>query len=566
MLNDSLMSAAASTPSLPASSTDGRNRFPPTPLSWRIALLTGVIVLASVAYALRAVIGPSGQGATGVLCFLGVVAAFSTNLRAVNWQTIGWGMALQLLLALFILRFEIRGIEWLDIPDGTRPGYELFGALSGGIKKFLEFSEDGARFVFGVLVDQQTLERNFGPGRGFIFAFSALPTIIFVSSFFTVLYFFGVLQFIVRMLARVMVYLMRTSGAESLSAAANVFMGQTEAPLIVKPYVPKMTQSELLALMVGGMATISGGLMAVYISMGADEVGILATSVMAAPCGLYLSKLIYPEEEEPTTRGEVHTSDEQPHRNVIDAAAAGASDGLFLALNVAAMLIAFLAFLALIDFLLAQVPAGQSLFGILRDLPPWHKLWWLLLLAGEYWVAFLVLWKVATIVARWFDKETLLAEWQARPLYLRVVVHALGLVVFLVIVQLVLQALPEGTLSLRQIFSQLFAPAAFLIGVEESDIGSVADLLGTKLALNEFVAFLDLKNTYHEQLQPRSIVLATYALTGFANFGSVGIQLGGIGAMAPQRRGDLARLGGRALFVGFLATLLNAAIAGMFLE
>ena len=249
------------------------------------------------------------------------VAAFSKNLRAVNWRTVGSGMALQLALALFILKFEIAGV---------RPGYELFSRVADMVKRFLEFTNLGSQFVFRVLADPAAMEKVFGPGNGFIFAFTALPTIIFVSSFFTVLYYFGVLQFIVRLFARAMMLLMGTSGAETLSAAANVFMGQTEAPIIVKPYVPSMTQSELLALMVGGLATISGGVMAVYIALGADPVAILTTSVMAAPCGLYLAKILYPETDEPVTRGEVKVTVERQHTNVIDAAAAGASDGTVL--------------------------------------------------------------------------------------------------------------------------------------------------------------------------------------------------------------------------------------------
>ena len=207
-----------------------------------------------------------------------------------------------------------------------------------------------------------------GPGGGFVFAFTALPTIIFVSSFFTVLYYMGVLQLIVKGMAKAMMYLMQTSGAETLSAAANVFMGQTEAPIIVKPYVPSMTQSELLAMMVGGMATISGGVMAVYISMGADPVAILTTSVMAAPCGLYLAKILLPETEEPATRGEVKLAVERQHANVIDAAAAGASDGTILAINVAAMLIAFLAFIALFDYMLGFAMVGGAPLTLARAL------------------------------------------------------------------------------------------------------------------------------------------------------------------------------------------------------
>lgn len=469
----------------------------PTPLAWRLAILAGLVVLGLAAYAAQTTIGSRGQAAVGIVCFIGLCAACSSNLRAVNWRTIAWGIALQLALALFILRFEI---------DGTRPGYELFSLLGGAVRKFLEFTNAGSTFVFGSLADPEAMDRAF-PRRGFVFAFAALPTIIFVSSFFTVLYYFGVLQLIVRLMARAMMYLMRTSGAETLSAAANVFMGQTEAPLIVKPYVQGMTQSELLALMVGGMATISGGVMAVYISMGADAVAILATSVMAAPAGLYLSKLLLPETEEPATRGEAQTPVTTTHRNAIDAAAAGATDGMMLALNVAAMLIAFLAFLAFFDHLLSLWSSARA--ALLRQ-------------AGE-----------------------------SGPL------------------QAYLLATPEQ-LSLRIVFSWLFAPVAFLMGLERpEDIAGMADLLGTKLVANEFVAYVKLTSEtdgYRHVLSPRAYTLATYALTGFANFSSIGIQLGGIGALAPERRPDLARLGTRALLAGFLATLVNASIAGMLLE
>jgi CNT family concentrative nucleoside transporter len=459
------------------------------PRSWRWALGLTVLVLAGAAYLLQGWIGPRGQGAVGVLCFVGLTAALSANLRAVNWRTIAWGFALQLLLAVFILKLEVFGV---------RPGYELFSRLAGAVKQFLEFTSAGSQFVFGSLADPEAMDKVF-PKRGFVFAFAALPTIIFVSSFFTVLYYFGVLQFLVRLMAKAMMYLMQTSGAETLSAAANVFMGQTEAPLIVKPYVARMTQSELLALMAGGMATIAGGVMAVYISMGADPVAILATSVMAAPAGLYLSKLLLPELDEPETRSVARTAVERQHRNVVDAAAAGASDGLALALNVAAMLIAFLAFLALIDYLLrnADYPLNQLSAA----------------LGGVY------------------------------PGTVRL------------------------DLSLQKIFSWVFAPVAFLMGVEGPDVAGVADLLGTKLVANEFVAYVHLTDPekYRDALSPRAYTLATYALTGFANFSSIGIQLGGIGAMAPARRPDLARLGGRALLVGFLATLVNASIAGILL-
>ena len=262
--------------------------------------------LALAAWLLRGSVPPRLQAVAGIICFIAIVAACSENLQAVSWRTVGWGIALQLGLALFILKFSI---------GGWRPGFAFFTAVSDVVKKFLEFTNAGSQFVFGAARQPVLrMDRVFGAGNGFVFAFTALPTIIFVSSFFTVLYYFGVLQFIVRLFARAMMLLMRTSGAETLSAAANVFMGQTEAPIIVKPYVPSMTRSELLALMVGGMATISGGVMAVYISLGADPVAILTTSVMAAPCGLYLSKILYPEMEEPATRGEVKIAVEQTAR------------------------------------------------------------------------------------------------------------------------------------------------------------------------------------------------------------------------------------------------------------
>jgi|SRR5215204_2205951 len=435
----------------------------------RLAAAAIAIGLALAAYLLRGTISPRLQAVAGIICFISVVAAFSENLRAVSWRTVGWGITLQIGLALFILKFSI---------NGWRPGYAFFSGVADVVKKFLEFTNAGSQFVFGPLANGAAMDRVFGPGQGFVFAFTALPTIIFVSSFFTVLYYFGVLQFIVKLFAKSMMFFMRTSGAETLSAAANVFMGQTEAPIIVKPYVPGMTRSELLALMVGGMATISGGVMAVYISLGADAVAILTTSVMAAPCGLYLSKILYPEMEEPATRGDVKVQVEQAHANVIDAAAAGASDGTMLAINVAAMLIAFLAFIALIDYTLGRI---------------------------------------------------------------------------------------SPDLSLARIFAVLFAPVAVLMGVPPQDVPAIGDLLGTKLVANEFVAYVKLTSQYRTTLDPRSYTLATYALTGFANIASIGIQLGGIGGMAPSRRADLAQLGTRALLAGFIATLINASIAAALL-
>jgi concentrative nucleoside transporter, CNT family len=433
----------------------------------QLACAAGAMLLAILAYLVQGAIDGRVQALAGVMCFLLVAAACSTNLRAVSFRTVAWGIGLQLALALFILKFEVGGV---------RPGYAFFDAVAKLVSQFLLFTNAGSEFVFGDLAKPDVVGRALP--NGFIFAFTALPTIIFVSAFFTVLYYFGILQMIVALMARVMMRVMRTSGAETLSAAANVFMGQTEAPIIVKPYVPRMTQSELLAMMVGGMATISGGVMAVYISLGADPVAILTTSVMAAPCGLYLAKILLPEVEEPETRGRVRMIVERQHVNVIDAAAAGASDGTMLAINVAAMLIAFLAFIAMFD----------AIIGLVR----------------------------------------------------------------------------EG-MTLSTLFSIAFAPVAVLMGIPAADVPAMADLLGTKLVANEFVAFVKLTSEYRGVLSERSYVLATYALTGFANLGSIGIQLGGIGAMAPSRRSDLARLGGRALLGGFLATLINAAIASMLL-
>jgi CNT family concentrative nucleoside transporter len=435
-----------------------------------VALAAAVVVLGTAAALAGDVLGPRGQAALGLLCFLGVAAACSANLRAVNWYTVGWGVALQVALALFVLKFEVNGV---------RPGYEFFSAAGGVIKKLLQFSDAGAVFVFGELARPGDMDRVFGKGNGFVFAFSALPTIVFISSFFTVLYYFGILQWVVRGMAWVMSKLMRTSGAETLSVTANVFMGQTEAPLIVKPYVERMTRSELLALMVGGMAHISGGLMAVYIGMGADPVAILATSVMASPCSLYLAKVVLPETGRPETLGVVKADVEKAHANAIDAAAAGASDGMRLALNIAAMLIAFIAFITMADAILGWLRPG---------------------------------------------------------------------------------------LSLAQVFGTVFAPVALLMGVEPADVDRIGNLLGTKLVLNEFVAYTEFQRYVAAgELSERSRVLATYALTGFANVASIGIQIGGIGGLAPSRRGDLAQLGGWALLTGFLVTLINASLAGILL-
>ena len=476
--------------------------YPPTPVSWRLGILAGIAAIGGLAFLLRDTIGLRGQALAGVVFFFGIVAAFSSNLRAVNWRTIGWGIALQVILAVAVLKVPIV--------------YKAFERAGDVVGQFIGFSSQGAKFVFGNMADPRPPEfggtwspmfpgtvdnTHLFPGQvageknwWFQFAFVALPPILFVSAFFTVLYHFGILQLVVRAFARIMLYLMGTSGAETLSVAANVFMGQTEAPLIIRPYVPGMTNSELFVLMASGMAHISGALMAVYISYGANPVAVISTCVMACPCSLYLAKLFLPEVSKPETSGMVHKEGlKSPYVNAIDAAATGTSDGLSLAFNVAAMLIVFIAFVAMFNGLLGLINTS-----VLSDWTGW--------------------------------------------------------------------TFPEH-ITLQWIFGKLFSPLAFLMGVALQDIEHVGTLLGIKLAVNEHVAFLSMKDmlAVPGTMSPRSYRLAAFALTGFANFSSVGIQLGGIGALAPNRRHDLARLGLRALFVGFTASLLNAALAGILL-
>lgn len=395
-------------------------------------------------------------GALGIFVFLGLAYLLSANRRAIEWRSVGIGLLLQVLLALFVLK--------------TQFGEDIFSMISEGITHLLSFTAKGSAMVFGdKIINEKAL--------GFIFAFHVLPTVIFISAFFTLLYYFGVLQVIVKGMAWVMMKLMRASGAESLNAAANVFMGQTEAPLIVKPYIETMTMSELLCLMIAGMATISGGIMAAYIYMGIDAKAILTASVMAAPGAIVVSKILMPETGDPLTRGVVRVQVEKIDVNFVDALARGASEGMKLAINIAAMLVAFLALVALVDALLAWIYPGFSL----------------------------------------------------------------------------------GTL-----FSWIFYPVAHLIGIGGTDAPHVANLLGTKLVLNEFVAYANLIDLQKAQaIAVRSQVLATFALCGFANIGSIGIQLGGIGSLAPNRRSDLAKIAFLALFGGFAASLLNASIASL---
>jgi CNT family concentrative nucleoside transporter len=401
--------------------------------------------------------------ALGLVVFIGLAYAFSVNRRAVRWQPVLWGIALQLIFALLILR--------------TAPGFVVFSFLGDVVGQFLNFSDAGASFVFG-----EKFEENF-------FAFKVLPTIIFFSSFISLLYHYGILQRVVQGVAWVMLKTLKTSGSESLSAAANIFVGQTEAPLLIKPYVSSMTMSELHAVMTGGFATIAGGVLAAYVSFGVPAQHLIAASVMSAPAALAISKLLYPETEKSPTAGTVTVEVERTAANGIDAVATGAIEGLKLVGNIAAMLIAFLALVALVNAVLG----------------------WLGGLIG----------------------------------------------------------LPQ--LSLELIFSFLLAPVAWLMGVPWADCGQVGVLLGKKTILNEFIAYLDLKELIEEskagtsEFSERAIIIATYALCGFSNIGSIGIQIGGIGGIAPERQADLARLGVRALLGGSLACFMTACIAGILL-
>lgn len=434
----------------------------------RIILVLFVAVAATVALYGGATLDARLRSGLGVLAFLSLAAICSTNLRAVNPRVILAGMFLQVLFAVLILRVdEVR---------------EFFNAAGEAVSRLISYSRAAAPMLFGPLAEGEKMDKAFGPYTGVGLAIIVTCTVVFMASLFSILYHLRILQVVVWLFAKLMMLLMGrkgVSGAESLSAAANVFMGQTEAPLIVKPYLGKMTRSELLAIMIGGMATIAGGVMAIYIGFGADAKAILATSVMAAPCGLYIAKILVPETEVPVTRGQVKLDEERPHANLIDAATSGASDGMMLALNIIAMLIAFLALIALIN-------------GGLQLMDP---------------------------------------EW-----------------------------------SLERGFAHVFSPVAALVGVDAADVPRVAQLLGIKLVGNEFLAFKSMTDSLKQTpgwISERSAILTTYALTGFANIGSIGIQLGGIGALARERRSDLARLGWRALLGGFLATLINAAIAGL---
>jgi concentrative nucleoside transporter, CNT family len=401
-------------------------------------------------------------GVLGLLTMLGLAFAFSTNRRAIRLKTVAWGLGLQLALGLFVLR--VKSGEW------------LFQMAGNGAKKLLDFSYAGSVFVFGELGKQQS-------SLGLIFAFQVLPTIIFIAAFFAVLYHLGVMQLIIRAGAWVMTRVMGASGAESLNIAASIFMGQTEAPLTIRPFLPELTQSELMCVMTSGMAHISGGMMAAYIRVGgADAKSLLTAVIMTAPGTLLMAKMLVPETGTPLTAGRVEMPAAEKEANILGAIARGTVDGLHLALNVGAMLITFLALLALLNAMMG-----------------WTH-----------------------IHIAWFPS------------------------------------------SLQQVLGWVFAPVAWLIGIPWRDAGTIGNLLGTRMVLNEFVAFAQL-GTLKGSLDPRTFTIATFALCGFANFSSIGIQIGGIGALAPNQRGELARLGLRAMLAGTMANLMSASIAGIIL-
>ena len=438
---------------------------------WTSADLTVLGGLAAVA-ATAIALGTAGlarvQPVAGLAVILSLAYCISSARRSIDYRTVGWGLALQFLFALIVLK--------------TSAGRLVFETLGGYITRLLNFTYVGSAFVFGPLGDPKVWPRAMtnvfgadGAQYGTIFAFQVLPTIIFIAALFAMLYYFGVMQIVVRVFAILMRRFMRASGAESLNVAASIFMGQTEAPLTIRPFLPRMTESELMTVMTAGMAHISGGVMAAYILFGVEAQHLLTAVIMTAPGTLMMAKIFVPEIGTPETMGTVTLNVERTDVNVIDAVGRGTGEGLHLALNVGAMLISFLALIALVNALLG--------------------------LAG---------------------------------------------------------------LSMQQMFGWVFAPIAWSLGVPWRDAGTIGNLLGTRMVLNEFVAYSQL-GPLKASLDPKSFTIATYALCGFANFSSIGIQIGGIGALVPERRHDLARLGLRAMLAGTFANFLTATIAGMLL-
>lgn len=412
-------------------------------------------------------------GLLGLVSILGIAWLFSSHRKAIQPKLLLWGLGLQFTFAFLVLKTDVG---------------KLFQAASVAVNALLEYAESGSQFVFGPLGAKGgsfAVEGQQGAvvKTGVIFAFQVLPIVIFIAALFSILYYFGIMQYVIKGMAWLMLRIMGASGAESTNVAASIFMGQTEAPLTIRPFLPNLTQSELFTIMVSGMAHVSGAVMAAYVKIaGVDIKHLLTAVIMTAPATIMLAKMFMPEVDEPETRGSVRIEIEKPGVNVIDAAARGASDGLHLALNIGAMLVAFLALIAMVN----------GMMGWLHGLIPF---------------------------------------------------------------------VPE---SLEKLFGMIFAPVAWLMGVSWKDAQQVGNLLGTRLVLNEFVAFLQL-GPIRDQLDPRSFVIATYALCGFANLSSIAIQIGGIGALAPSRKSDMARLGIRAVAAGTLANFMSACIAGMLL-
>jgi CNT family concentrative nucleoside transporter len=403
-------------------------------------------------------------GVLGIAVLLVLAYVFSTDRKAIQLRTVAWGLGLQLGLGFFVLR--------------SSTGSSIFAFLGAGANKLLSFSYAGSTFVFGDLGLPKELSK-----LGFSFAFQVLPTIIFIAAFFAVLYHLGIMQLIIRGAAWLMTRIMRASGAESLNVAASIFMGQTEAPLTIRPFLPNLTKSELMVVMTSGMAHISGGMMAGYIQVGgASPKDLLTAVIMTAPGTLLMAKMLVPETEEPLTAGRVEMPEMERESNLLGAIARGTGDGLHLALNVGAMLITFIALLALLNAMMGGVHSWR------------HMAWF-----------------------------------------------------------------PD---SLQTLFGWVFAPVAWLIGVPWHEAASIGNVLGTRMAINEFVAFGQL-GTMKATLSPRTFTIATFALCGFANFSSIGIQIGGIGALAPNQRGQLAQFGIRAMLAGTMANLMSAAIVGI---
>jgi CNT family concentrative nucleoside transporter len=407
-------------------------------------------------------------GLLGIVLILGVSFLMSNNRRAINYRTVGVGLLLQIGLAVFILK--------------TETGQVTFQWLGDSINTLLGQADKGAAFVFGSLVDRNLMSKAFGPGNEYIFFFKVVPTIIFVAVLVNMFYHLGVLQRVVSTMGKGVHWLMGVSGAEALSNVASTFVGQVEAQIMIKPYLKNMTNSELMASMTGSFACIAGGVMAVYISLGVPAAYLLAASLMAAPGALVISKIMFPETEKSETQGMVKMDITKTHANLVDAIAAGASEGLKVGLNVIAMLIGFIALIALVDLGLGQI-------GSLINMP---------------------------------------------------------------------------SLSMNLILGKVFSVFAFAMGVPSQDVEVAGALMGKKMVVNEFVAYLDMVKL-KDTLDPKTIAITSFALCGFANFSSVAIQIGGIGELAPSRRSDLAKLGFKALIAGTLASYLSATLAGLLL-